>query len=174
METVDVLSGLLTQKPGRDPEPGQIKCYLVEKRTSANGTDWLKVKNSTPDKGGSNYRIVAVQPTDFTDAHGNISFSIQLEPAQTVAPMTPQSMPMLAAASQTPAPDSTETCKQHLERAGQAMVMVMKEAIKVATEWEAIAKSPLPPEHLQALCASLFINLDRSGMIDQLPLQKPF
>lgn len=80
-----IIEGLLSQKPGRDPEVGQVKCFTVEQRTSKAGKPWTKVKNSTPDMGGQPYRILAVNKTDFVDAHKNVSFNVQIESAPQTA-----------------------------------------------------------------------------------------
>lgn len=77
----ETINGFLLQRPGREPEKGQIRCFTVEHRPAANGKQaWIKVKNSTPDKGGQDYLIVTVGPTGRPpDAYGNVSFNIELE-----------------------------------------------------------------------------------------------
>ena len=87
------IQGLITQKPGRDPQVGEVKCFTVEQRTSVSGKAWTKFKNSIPDKGGSMYKILSVKPTGFEDQHGNISFNLSVEPT-TAAPTMPASAPV--------------------------------------------------------------------------------
>lgn len=74
-------TGLLTQKPGRDPEVGQVKNYVViDMPAIGEKNAWTKIKNATQDNPGSPFKIVSVKPTGFTDSYGNISFNVELEP----------------------------------------------------------------------------------------------
>lgn len=82
------MNGLLTQKPGREPEIGQIKLFLIEARTSKAGKPWNKIRNATIDSGGTPYLIKSVKPTGFEDDHGNVSFNLDIEPAENGAPRT--------------------------------------------------------------------------------------
>ena len=89
------LRGLINQKPGRDPQVGQVKLFTIEQRISAKGNPWNKIKNSTQEDGGQPYKILKVEPTGNEDRHGNIGFNLEIEPtdeqlAQTAAP-APQS-----------------------------------------------------------------------------------
>jgi hypothetical protein len=76
-----MIEGLLTQKPGREPAPGETKCFIVENRVSQSGNPWTKIKNATSDQGGGMYKILSVKPTGHTDSYGNISFNLEIEPS---------------------------------------------------------------------------------------------
>ena len=95
------IQGLITQKPGRDPQVGEVKCFTVEQRTSVSGKAWTKLKNSIPDKGGSMYKILSVKPTGFEDQHGNISFNLSVEPTS-AAPTMPATRSGTAPATKEP------------------------------------------------------------------------
>jgi hypothetical protein len=162
----ETINGLLTQRPERPPEAGQIKCFTVENRVSAAGKPWIKVKNATPDKGGRDYRILNVQPTDFTDAHGNVSFNIELEQVngQQLQPAT-STLPT----HQNLVQDPVDACNRHLFRACQAMMLCLDTASSIGEIWESKHKQQLTPDQFQAITSTLFINLDKSGLINQLP-----
>jgi hypothetical protein len=76
-----MIKGLLTQKPGRDPQVGLVKNYVVLHMPAVNGKQaWVKIKNPTKENPGSPHKIVNVTPNDYKDSYGNISFNIELEP----------------------------------------------------------------------------------------------
>jgi len=75
----ETINGLLTQKPGRDPQQGEIKLFTIEHRKGKSGKPYIKVKNATAEQGGQPYRILSAEKTDFVDQHGNISFSVEVE-----------------------------------------------------------------------------------------------
>ncbi len=75
----ETLNGLLTQKPGRDPQQGEIKLFTIEHRKGKSGKPYIKIKNSTAEMGGQPYRVLSAEKTDFVDQHGNISFSVEVE-----------------------------------------------------------------------------------------------
>ena len=75
----ETINGLLTQKPGRDPQQGEIKLFTIEHRKGKSGKQYIKIKNATSEMGGQPYRILSAEKTDFVDQHGNISFSIEVE-----------------------------------------------------------------------------------------------
>ncbi len=87
----ETLNGLLTQKPGRDPQQGEIKLFTVEHRKGKSGKPYIKIKNATAEMGGQPYRILSAEKTDFVDQHGNISFSVEVE-ASSSPPSTIQSL----------------------------------------------------------------------------------
>jgi hypothetical protein len=162
----ETISGLLTQKPGRDPEVGTIKCYTVEKRTSATGKDWLKVKNATPDKGGLNYRILKAEPTGFEDSHGNVSFNVELERSNDFIARAAATIPE---PHQTPAIDPVGACKGHLERASQAMLLCLETAEGLREAYKLAYGHEMTHDQYQAITSTLFIHLDRTGLIASLP-----
>lgn len=182
-ETVDVISGLHTCKPENEPHAGEIKCFSIEKKVSQAGKPWLKVRNSTPDKGGLDYRIVNVKETGFTDAHGNISYNVELERVNDPVIYNTPSGPVHKSAIPPPPAqqnahsDPVEACKGHLERAGQAMKLCLEAARVVEMDWSAKYGVQMLPEQFQAITSSFFIDLGRSGLINQLPIgeqEKPF
>ncbi len=74
----DQLNGLLTVKPANKPNAGDTLHLLKETRTSEkSGKEYLKFKR---DREGPPYRILTATQTDYSDDHGNISFSISVEP----------------------------------------------------------------------------------------------
>ncbi len=75
----ETLNGLLTQKPGRDPQQGEIKLFTIEHRKGKSGKPYIKIKNATAEMGGQPYRILSAEKTDFVDQHGNISFNLEVE-----------------------------------------------------------------------------------------------
>lgn len=75
-------TGLLSCKPGNEPTEGEVKTFVIEQRLSKKGKPWLKIKSAGPDYGGQPYRIVSAEQTDFVDAHGNLSFNVELEAVQ--------------------------------------------------------------------------------------------
>ncbi len=78
-DMTETLNGLLTQKPGRYPQQGEIKLFTIEHRKGKSGKPYIKIKNSTAENGGQPYRILSAEKTDFVDQHGNISFSVEVE-----------------------------------------------------------------------------------------------
>lgn len=98
---METINGLLTQKPGRTPEAGQISTYTIEHKPAVNGKKaWIKVRFTPPEKGGQSYRIVNVTPTGFTDSYGNVSYNVEIEKVSTPTAPVGQS-------SGTPAPAPT-------------------------------------------------------------------
>ncbi len=77
----ETINGLLSVKPGNEPQEGETRTFAIEHRTSKNGKAWIKIKNAGPDFGGTPYRILAAEKTDFVDQHGNLSFNVEIEAA---------------------------------------------------------------------------------------------
>ncbi len=73
------IAGLHSCKPGNEPQEGDVKTFVVENRTSAKGKPWTKIKSAGADFGGTPYRIISAEKTDFVDSHGNLSFNLQIE-----------------------------------------------------------------------------------------------
>ncbi len=78
----ETISGLLSVKPGNEPQQGETRTFAIEHRTSKNGKPWIKIKNAGPDYGGQPYRILQAEKTDFVDQHGNLSFNVEIEATQ--------------------------------------------------------------------------------------------
>lgn len=74
------INGLLTQKPDRPaPAAGESRRFSWEQRTGKSGKPWIKIKNEGKDY-GSECQIVSAEKTDFSDAHGNVSFNVSFVP----------------------------------------------------------------------------------------------
>lgn len=75
------VSGLLTQKPDSPaPEPGETRRFSVEQREKKNkpGETWNKLKNEGEGYGQA-FKVLKADKTDFTDNHGNVSYSVLCE-----------------------------------------------------------------------------------------------
>lgn len=76
------ISGLLTQKPDRPaPEPGAVRRFSAERREKSKkpGEFYTKIKNEG-DGFGQEYKVLKADKTDFVDNHGNVSYSLLIEP----------------------------------------------------------------------------------------------
>ncbi len=73
------IAGLHSCKVGNEPVEGEVKTFIIEQRTSAKGKPWTKIKSAGADFGGTPYRIISAEKTDFVDSHGNLSFNLQIE-----------------------------------------------------------------------------------------------
>jgi hypothetical protein len=82
------MNGLHACKPGNEPQVGQVKTFVVEQRTGKSGKAYTKIKSASADMGGQPYRITAAKPTGHTDSYGNVSFNLDIEPANGSAPAT--------------------------------------------------------------------------------------
>ncbi len=78
----ETINGLLTQKPTSPPPAiGDIRTYAWEQRISQKtGKPWIKIKSETSEYGGKPCKIISARQTDFVDAHGNLSFNLEIEP----------------------------------------------------------------------------------------------
>lgn len=77
------VSGLLIVKPDNASHitEGSIHNLVIEKRTSGAGKEWTKLKRDRDN--GSPHRILSARQTDWVDPrHGNISFSLLVEPVE--------------------------------------------------------------------------------------------
>jgi hypothetical protein len=89
----ETINGLLTVKPGNEPELGAIKTFTWQERTSKTGKPWVKIKSETEEYGGKPCRIVSAEQTDYKDNYGNLSFNLEIEPvkgAEVLPPMPSQ------------------------------------------------------------------------------------
>src|SRR5678816_1901168 len=95
----ETINGLLSQKPTSPPPvPGQVKTYTWTNKTSKTGKPWIKIKNDDAEHGGRPCKIISAEHTDFVDAHGNISFNMEIEPEQNYNYVPPPAgMPLLSA-----------------------------------------------------------------------------
>jgi hypothetical protein len=107
---------------------GQIKNFLLIYNNQGQENEWIKIKNEAPDKGGTPFRILTVERTNWVDqsGHGNISFNLELEPATVAPPQQPnggQQPHQNAPQSAQPAPQQAfapapaqDTALQHITR----------------------------------------------------------
>ncbi len=77
----ETVSGLHKCQPKNAPEAGTIKNMVVLNMPAKNGKKaWIKIKSEKPEKGGSPYRLLNVEPLDWPpDDYGNIAFNIEVE-----------------------------------------------------------------------------------------------
>src|SRR5438128_673468 len=74
-------SGLHACKPGNEPVVGQVKTFAVQQMTARSGKPYTKIKSANAENGGQPYKILKAAPTGHTDSYGNISFNLEIEPA---------------------------------------------------------------------------------------------
>lgn len=81
MNHQETVSGLHKCQPKNAPEAGTIKNMVVLNMPAKNGKKaWIKIKSEKPEKGGSPYRLLNVEPLDWPpDDYGNIAFNIEVE-----------------------------------------------------------------------------------------------
>ncbi len=78
----ETVTGLLSVKPGNEPKVGETRTFVIEHRTSLKGKPYIKIKGAGPDYGGERYKILSAERTDYQDAHGNLSFNVEIEKAE--------------------------------------------------------------------------------------------
>lgn len=84
------ISGLHSCKPGNEPVVGQVKTFVVEQKTGKSGKAYTKITNKKAEDGGQPHKILSVNPTGFTDRNGNVSYNIEVEPANGATPTQQQ------------------------------------------------------------------------------------
>ena len=148
------IQGLLTQKNDTPaPQPGDIKPYVVSQLTSKSGKPWTKIKFDSQQ--GQPFKVLSVQGTDYADQYGNVSFNIEIEPAQSNAPATTRN-----GVPSVPRGTVADTWRQHLMRAANLLSKCHEAAKAVGLTDGEDARS-------------LFIDASRAGFIPQMPA-KPF
>ncbi len=80
MDTITI-SGLHKCQPKNVPEQGETKnMVVVNMPAKGDKKAWIKIKNELPDKGGTPYRILNVQPLDWPpDQYGNVAMNLEVE-----------------------------------------------------------------------------------------------
>ena len=64
--TTETINGLHKCQPKNAPEAGTIKNMVVLNMPAKNGKKaWIKIKSEKPEKGGSPYRLLNVEPLDW-------------------------------------------------------------------------------------------------------------
>jgi hypothetical protein len=83
---------------------GQVKNFLLIYNNQGQENEWIKIKNEAPDKGGTLFRIMTVERTNWVDqsGHGNISFNLEIEPATVPPPGQPGQQPQPSNGGQQP------------------------------------------------------------------------
>ena len=179
----EIVSGLHTCKPGNTPSVNQIKTFLVTEETSQRtGNQWIKIRSAAPDKGGQHYKVLSVRPTGTSDAHGNVSFNLEIEkaeapppPQQTapVAPYTnatvPVARPNLPAAP-IPQPKAFDTVTQHVTRAANLYNLCIEVADTVIRDKMRARNIDLHEQMawFQSIAATLFIEAKSRGYIEHM------
>jgi hypothetical protein len=85
------IRGLHSCQKKNTPYIGDVKTFLIEERVGQSGKKWIKIKSAPADQGGRPYEVMSVAATDYSDAHGNVSFNLEIEPQN--APQTHQEAP---------------------------------------------------------------------------------
>lgn len=155
-------TGLLSCKPGNEPIEGEIKTFVIEQRLSKKGKPWLKIKYEKPEYGGRSYKIIGAEQTDFVDAHGNLSFNVELEPA----PNAPANVPQSSPASQNGG-NGVGEARQHIMQSANLYVLCVNAVDKYcAAHFPEVAQTS---EMFQAATGTLFIEASRAGMVQKMP-----
>lgn len=176
----EIVSGLHTCKPGNTPSVNQIKTFLVTEETSQRtGNQWIKIRSAAPDKGGQHYKVLSVRPTGTSDAHGNVSFNLEIEKAEappvplqtvSVAPYAndwaPVQRPNLPAAP-IPQPKAFDTVTQHVTRAANLYNLCFETVDTIIRDKMRARNIDLHahPAWFQAITTTLFIQAKDQGYI---------
>ena len=134
---IETVTGLLSVKPGNEPEQGETRTFVVEQRTGKSGKPYLKIKSAGPDYGGTPYRIISAEPTGFVDAHKNISFSVEIEPVNggdALRESQTQSRDITSNAAPTSEPESAAANGSKIESYGKHARHIFTVAWNEATE----------------------------------------
>lgn len=76
-----MITGLHVCKPQNQPYPGDVKTFVViDNPATADKKGWTKIKSTPANMGGTPYEILSVEKTNYSDAHGNVSFNLEIEP----------------------------------------------------------------------------------------------
>jgi hypothetical protein len=162
MTTTETVTGLLTQKASSPPPVvGQIKSLTWENRKSRAGKPWIKIKNETAEYGGKPYVILKAEQTDFVDAHGNISFNLEIQPHDGAQDWTEGSN-KAAEATKQPAEatrpevgNGIQETREHLMQAANLLVLCIRMAEKVVAPHQPVVAQT--SEQFQSDVAKLFI-----------------
>ena len=81
--TIETINGLHRCQPKNAPKEGEIKNMVVlNMPAKGDKKAWIKIKNEMPEKGGTPYRILTVNPLDWEpDQYGNVAFNLEIEPS---------------------------------------------------------------------------------------------
>jgi hypothetical protein len=176
--TTTSIRGLHTCKAHNTPRVGQVKNFLLITNNQGMENEWVKIKNEAPDKGGTPFRIMTVERTNWVDqsGRGNISFNLEIEPA-TVAPpgqqpnggqQIPQNAPQTSAAppqqafSPVPAQDSAG---QHIMRSANLWCQSFEVAATVVRDF--IQRKGYEPsmEDIRTIAYTLYADAKQMGYV---------
>jgi hypothetical protein len=164
------LNGLHSCKPGNEPIVGQVKTFLVEQRTSKNGKPWLKIKSAGADNGGSPYRILNAEQTDFVDNHGNISFRLEIEAANGEGgerPTEARHNPLPQRHDPPSSSNGVDEARKHIMQSANLYVLCVAAVNSyVAAHLPEVAQTS---EMFQAATGTLFIEASREGYVSKMP-----
>ncbi len=81
--TTETINGLHRCQPKNEPQPGQVKTFLVIHNPAKQGKKpWISIKSAAEDKGGTPYKVVSVESTGWEpDQYGNQSYNLEIEAA---------------------------------------------------------------------------------------------
>lgn len=189
----ETIAGLHKCQPKNAPEAGTIKNMVVLNMPAKNGKKaWIKIKSEKPEKGGSPYRLLNVEPLDWPpDDYGNIAFNIEVE-ATTAQPPSfiqqaratmQQGEPMGSndnpepAEWRTIAPQSPPHAQQGEDGVTEARKHLMQSCNLLNLCIAAVNKAIAPnvpeiaqtSEFFQAQVATLFIEASRAGFVFKMP-----
>lgn len=173
--------GLHTCKPGNTPSVGQVKTFVLLPMGEADRA-WTKIKSEKPDKGGQHYRIMSVEKTDYTDQHGNISFNLEVEPANPPPPQPNGNQVGAAAQAVAPVASSTavsppvaqpvayDTVQQFVTRSANLYNLCLETADTIIRDRMRGRNIDLQehPAWMQAIVTTLFINAKDNGYISHM------
>lgn len=181
----EIISGLHTCKPKNAPSVGQVKAFICEDRGN-----YIKLRNPDNKKGevGAFYRVTSAEKTNYSDAHGNISFNLDLEPAEAPAPQQTappangtrvhNASPAAAAPSGPgtgwPAPGGNREQKQydsvdqHLMRSANLYVLCLGVASTVIRDAAQRKGLELSIEDQRQIATTLFIQAKDNGYISHM------
>jgi hypothetical protein len=179
---IEIISGLHTCKPGNTPSVNQIKTFLVTEETSQRtGNRWIKIRSAAPDKGGQHYKVLSIRPTGTSDAHGNVSFNLEIEKAeappvpQQTAPVAPyanatapvQPLHAYQPPPQPPQPKAFDTVQQHVTRAANLYNLCFETVDTIIRDKMRARNIDLHahPAWFQAITTTLFIQAKDQGYI---------
>ncbi len=164
----ETLSGLHRCQPKNEPQPGQVKTFLVIHNPAKQGKKpWIAIKSAAEDKGGTPYKVVSVESTGWeADQYGNQSYNLEIEAAngafqQAKAAMTgddppfrPGNEPQAPPARQN-VEDGVTEARKHLMKAANLYNLCIAAVDKaIAGNLPEVARTS---EQFQATLASLWI-----------------
>lgn len=174
----ETIRGLLTCKPFNAPSVNQIQCFLVIDKGN-----YTKIARSTPDKGGQYYTILTAEKTNYSDANGNVSYNVDIEPANAPAPQLPQvgvththQPPRNAQqnavdrpVARSEAPAAMDSAQQHIMRTANLYCMCLQVASTTIRDFAQRKGLELSVEDIRQIATHLNMNAAGHGYIAHMP-----